>query len=306
MMDEDKTDWLSMFQIGTTYGFEGSDYTADDYGMAPDEMTYGTITYDSSVKLSGSKSYKANVTAATKTGAGLYHVVNGYDYYVRFYTRYVSAGTWKWPDSYMKMLTTMGPDQRYLQPNMPGDGTTYPSQITLQYEGTPHNYNVSNWLQDGRWYCIEARFKTNATTNFTAWVDGVQVASLNGISDTGLQQFIQFGPINMCCQGSGFNLSEWVDNYTVSTSRVYPSSVIEIGNNPDHTVATKVYQEPISFSDDSIQIRVDLTGLGAGPYYLWVTNNKQELSEAYDLSEEAPAVATTNVTGATLTGATIQ
>ena len=95
---------------------------------------------------------------------------------------------------------------------------------------------------------------------------------------------VLFGMINMCCQGSGFDLTNWIDNFTISTSRIYPSTVVEAGNNPNYDTAAKVYQEPIYLSDNSIQIRLNLSGLGSGPYYLWVKNNKQERSVAYSLT----------------------
>lgn len=295
MIDEDNTDWISMFTSGTAYGFEGANYTADGYAIAPDEMTYGTWTYDTDIKLSGSQSFKGNVTVATKTGAGLYISVSGYDYYVRFYTRWDSDGSWKWPDSYIKMLTTMGPEQRYVQA-AETDGTSLPTQINLVYDSANHKFDVENWVTDGRWYCVEARFKTSATTNLTVWIDNIEIENVDNISDTGEQTFIQFGMINMCCQGADFDLSEYIDNFTVSTSRIYPSAMVEIGDGPTYESATKVYQAPTTLSDTAIDITCDLTGLGSGPYYLWVTNNKQERSDAYYLS------AGQNLTGLTAQG----
>ena len=90
--------------------------------------------------------------------------------------------------------------------------------------------------------------------------------------------------INLGGTGTDFDLYNWTDGFTISTSRVYPSSVIEIGNNSTYALSTKVYQAPTALSDTSVAITCDLTGLGAGPYYLWVTNNKQERSDPYDLS----------------------
>lgn len=287
LMDEDKTNWLSMFKSGTAYGFEGSSYEADGYSLAPDEMVHGTRGYDTNVKLSGNKSIYGRVTYSGKTGAGYVHEVSGQDLYVRFYTRWHSAGSWKWPDSYIKMTMSGGSygDQMYYQPSY-GSGPSYnqlPTTVSMVWDSTTHEYSVSNFLQDNRWYCMEARYKTSSPTNFTAWLDNSQVHSTS-TSSVGTTTFLWFGMINMCCQGSGFDLTNWIDNYTVSTSRIYCSSIVEIGNNSNYAAATKVYQAPVYLSDNSIQVKVDLTGLGDGPYYLWVTNNRQERSSAYALS----------------------
>lgn len=131
---------------------------------------------------------------------------------------------------------------------------------------------------------MEVRYKTSPTTNFTAWVDGVQIASINGHNATGVYQYVFFGMINMCCQGSEFDLTNWIDNLAISTSRIYPSSVITIGNSPDYATAVKVYQAPVYLSDTSAQFTLNLTGLGSGSYYLWVTNNRQERSVAYPIN----------------------
>jgi hypothetical protein len=90
--------------------------------------------------------------------------------------------------------------------------------------------------------------------------------------------------INLAETGSDFDLTNWTDGFTISTSRIYCSSIIEIGNSSDYATADKVYQEPIYLSDGSVQIKANLTGLGSGPYYLWVTNNQQERSAPYPLS----------------------
>ena len=283
LMDENRTNWLSQFRSGTSYGFEGNSYTADGFYEAPDQMVHGTRGYDTNVKLSGNKSIFGRVTAATKTGAGFNISVNGAELYERFYTRWHSAGTWKWPSNYIKLSMAGGmSDMLYVQPAAT-NGTTLPTRMNIQYNSTEHLYSVSNFLQDNRWYCVETRRKTSAPTNFTTWVDGVQVASVSPYA-TGTLTFMFFGMINMCCQGPDFDLTNWIDNYTVSTSRVYPSAVVEIGNGYNYATATKVYQSPVYLSDTNVQVTLNLTGLGSGPYYLWVTNNRQERSAAYSLS----------------------
>ena len=174
MMDEDNTNWLAMFKEGTAYGFEGTGYVADGYGLAPDEIVYGTGGYDASVKLHGSKSIYGNVTSALKTGYGFYHDVSGTGFYQRFYTRWHSSGAWKWPDNYIKMAMNGGSasDQMYFQASGT-DGSVLPTTMTMVYDSAGHEVAVSNFLTDNRWYCIEIRYRTTSSPIFTCWVDGV-------------------------------------------------------------------------------------------------------------------------------------
>ena len=288
MMDENKTNWQPMFQSGTAYGFEGTSYTNDNYGRSPDEMTYGTQGYATDVKLSGSQSAWSHCTVPEKTGAGFYFELdNGRtEMYFRGYFRWVSNGTWKWSDSYSKNMYTNG--TFYVQPAASG-ASALPTQMLLGYDsgyGGPHLFDVDNFLINGRWYCIEARYKGTSPQNLTFWVDGKEYGNVSPAEALGTMNYPSFGPINMCCQGAGFDWWEWVDNYTASTSRIYPSTIIEIGNNSDYATATKVKQPLTFISDASTLITADLTGLGAGPYYLWVTNNRQERSAAYVLGNQ--------------------
>lgn len=89
---------------------------------------------------------------------------------------------------------------------------------------------------------------------------------------------------NACGTGSSFSLDNWMDGFVLSSSRVYPSSIIEISNNATYGQGGVVSQEPVYLSDGSVQIKANLSGLGSGPYYLFVTNNRQETSVAYNLS----------------------
>jgi hypothetical protein len=293
LVDEDKTNWGTAYKTGTKYGFEGSNYTTDGYMAAPDANPQER-GYDSTVKLMGSKSFKGRIYGTSSgcpggnhsSGLGIDDAPNNTDIYVRMYSRWHSSGTGsKWPASHIKMLDVQGTgDQLYFQPVA---GGSLPSQMSMMYNSAPHNYTINNFLTDNRWYCMEARFKSSSPTNFTAWVDGVQLANTNGVS-TGSYSYVLFNMIN-ACEFTNLDLTNWTDNFAVSTSRIYCSSIIEVGNKADYVTATKVYQEPIFLSDGSVQIKLDLTGLGSGPYYLWVTNNRQSRSAVYALDGSAPA-----------------
>jgi len=301
LLNELKTSWLSDFTTGTKYGFEGTSYSSDGYDKASPDGPEGTYSYDTDVKLAGSKSYKSRLVAGQRC-AGLTTHSNylnvlypevSYGVYFRGYFRWHSAGSSvKWPTEFLKMVDSEGSypvgfsNQMYVQPAMVGDGTTYPSQINLQYNSEAHNYNVTNWLQDNRWYCVEVRFKSNSPLQFTVWVDGVLVDDLTtelGSGHAGILGWVAFNMINQNIPGGDYDMSCWSDNVTLSTSRIYPSCLVEIGDSPTYASATKVTQALTSISDTSVSFTADLTGLGDGPYYLWITDNRQVSSDPYTL-----------------------
>ncbi len=308
MVDENKTDWGSAYRTGTKYGFEGSSYSADGYGEAPD-MNPQERAYDSDVYLMGAKSYRGRIYGNSSScptdnhSSGLYTTlssdgVSGQDIYVRLYSRWKSTGSGsKWPTSHIKMLDVQGTGaQLYLQP---AAGGSLPNQMNMVYGGANHLYPVSNFLQEDRWYCMEARFKWSSPSNFTAWVDGVQLASVNDVS-VGSYLYVLFNIIN-ACGFTNLDLTNWTDAFTISTNRVYPASQIWISNSSTFSTATAVQQEPVYLSDSSVQAKVNLSGLNADPLYLFVTNNRQETNAAYTLTggggdTESPSVtiSTTN------------
>jgi hypothetical protein len=93
-------------------------------------------------------------------------------------------------------------------------------------------------------------------------------------------QYLLFGIIN-ACGGAPFNLEHWMDGLAVSKSRIYPSAVIEIGDSQIYLSANKKAQALEKISNTDISFKVDLSGLGSGPYYLWVTNNERKTSTPF-------------------------
>jgi hypothetical protein len=268
MMDEDKTNWLDMFKTGTSYGFEGSTPSSDRYNC-----TGGA--YSSSVKLSGSKSIDYHVSGATSGGGQLesrcWVDYSGSDYWVRGNVRWDVTGGW--PANFIKML--LGEPNFYFQPV---SGSALPSKMMLD----TINPNIpSGTLESGRWYCIEAHIKRTSPSTFVAYMDGSLLGTTSGYGGT--NTWLEFGIINLSGTGASFDLHHYWDNFVMSTSRVYPSSTIEVSNNVVYESGTKKWQEPIYLSDSSVQVKLNLSGLGSGPYYLWITNNRQERSQAFML-----------------------
>ncbi len=289
LLNENNTDWIDMFKTGSAYGFEGTSPTSDRYIMQSGGEPENDAIYDFSVKLMGDKSIRWHIEGASSDcpygnlGSASYINIDESvkeDYYARFYARWNSRDN-LWASSHIKMLYDL--EVYYFQP---AAGSTLPSAMSLVYDGTRHDYNIpSGTLQNDRWYCFEVRWKKTPPYRYTAWVDGVQIADVYPERAT-ISQPLLIGITNACGTQSGFYLDHWWDNFAVSASRIYPSAVIEIGNSSDYATATKVYQAPMFLSDTSIQITTNLADLGSGPYYLWVTNNEQERSNAYMLETQ--------------------
>lgn len=298
MVDENKTNWLAgsgeyiNFQTGTAYGFEGSTPLDDDY-LAPSSCTQGNGTYVSDVRLMGSKSMRYHVYGAWSGGSGPgdcnYVEVGdvGADLWVRFYVRFELDGGSR-PTEHFKLYDIQGgsgEDQMYFQ-FANGDADSW----NAAHSGTNHEFpNPDGTLQYEKWYPVEVRFKTTTPYAMEVYLNGSATPAYSG-TPSGTYSNLRhlLGPINWGGTNSDFSWYEWFDAYTISTSRVYLPSKIEISNNATYGSGTVKYQEPVYLSDGSVQIKADLAGLGDGPYYLFVTNNRQERSAAYSLSGGSP------------------
>jgi hypothetical protein len=314
MVDEDKTNWIDAtanggpnFTTGDDYGFEHATYESTIYPATPDDNNERVISYDSSVKLMGNRSlkgYDAGASNGNMISTGVYMYTNGAsEYYVRWYGRWHTTGATQWPTLWSKMMDLPGSSAMWYW--QPPAGSNYPTQLNMRYNDTDHVNSVSNFLQADRWYCFETRMKVNATSNWTTWVDGTQIATASPTLGEGVNlDWILFNGPNYSGTDSSFTMTAWTDNMTVSSARVYCSTMVEICNSATYSGATCVKQPLTTIGDTSIVVTADLTGLSA-PYYLYVTNNKQETSSAYSLSgggDSAPPM----MSGGTITGGILQ
>jgi hypothetical protein len=254
------------------------------------------VEYSSSVKLSGNQSahfhidgqHTDTINHNPHASADIYYgKQNLATVYVRGYTRYDGTG---WPDQWFKHWWTLATDGSYLVMQPIASGPSLPSGFNYgdssNYEGNVINF-PSGTLERGRWYCLELEMQVrNGLVELTPWIDGVQGTTYRTNNSPAIEMdWYEFGIINLNGTDSNFVVDNYVDNFALSkSSRIYCSSIIEIGNNVNYSTAKKVYQEPLYLSDGSIHIKANLTGLGSGPYYLWVTNNKQERSAPYPLT----------------------
>ena len=299
MLQEDKTNWDSFFTAHpNAYGFEGSSITADGWAL------YGGSTqgYVTNVKLMGSKSSLSHnqgaVTWPNNHNNGFYFTAAGWNnssqaaLYARAYMRW-SVANGIWPDLDYKVWGIYGPPfgaNFNIMMNIGGP----PIGVGILPSGEVWSLGVFPWtpsvLPENEWVLFEVKFPNHAAGapyNYQVWVNNELVINANrehGVTFGTYANSTFDSDINHFNTPSGYNKDQWTDGFALSSSRIGPASLIEIGNAPNYATATKVYQAPEKLSETSSQIKANLTGLGAGPYYLWVTNNRGERSQPYSLT----------------------
>jgi hypothetical protein len=280
MVQEDRSNWDPFLANSpNASGFEGSSFTADGWEGG------SSFSYVTDVKLMGSKSARSRHQGATSSNhtniSYNSKLTIGGDLYFRAYLRFkVANGIWA--NNYHKIFASYAPNGAFL--DWIGNGGQPFRQVAI-ITGSNHYASIPGGvIQENRWYLVELKLPSGSPHNYKAWIDNQLILDFNDTrSPQGTAWDMQFD-INHCCTTSGYSKDNWWDGFAVSKTRVGPASLIEIGNSPNYATATKVYQAPEYLSDTSVHIKVDLSGLGSGPHYLWVTNNRGERSPAYNLA----------------------
>ena len=285
--------WDNRFvRIPTAWSFEGTSPAADGY-LIPGDGKGGGV-YDASVKLLGNQSIKFRTSFLNPTcvqGVGQNYNYSTLDdaasrnsFWLRTYVRFNRLTNW--PTNFQKFIETFYSgfyfqvDVRSAQPG--GNPSTWENF----HDGVSHSRpNPGGQIQNNRWYAVELHWSAASPMLYEAFVDGVQVYSATpaGTNGSGYHQYLLFGVINACGTLS-WDVEQWMDGMTVAQQRIYPSSMVEVGNSPNYSSATKKVQAVESIADNQVTFRLDTSGLGAGPYYVWVRNNAQQLSAAYFLT----------------------
>lgn len=292
LWDQVTTGWDSHWSASKA-GFEGANPAADGY--TPQDTNQ---TYDSTVKLMGSKSMKCVASGASdvnnKGGSYFDYITDlslgtgANDCYYRTYVRWNANA---WPTIAHKFWWLGGvPKSAFV--NMQPNGGAAPSQLAIA--ATDYNgglltaFNIpTGQIQNDLWYCVELHVRKNGAGSYVleVWWDNQVVCSVSPTSgvDANPGGWGHETNTNWWDTSAGFNWTQWQDGFVVSSARVGPASLVEIGNNADYVSATKVYQRPTSIADGSVVVTCDLTGLGAGPYWMWVTNSQGVRSDAFAL-----------------------
>jgi hypothetical protein len=270
----------------SAWSFEGTSPSADGYGKGGP----GGI-YDPTVKLLGNQSIKFRSTITNPnciTGIGqnyanvpLIDPANRSELWVRAYVRYNRVSAY-WPTVFIKMLEPLNSGY-YFQPNPLGVSSGHnPANWHIAHNGNSFSVgNPGGEIQNHRWYAVELHFRVSPAL-YEAWVDGARVYTATPTNAVAWQLFL-FGVINACGSQS-WDVEHWIDGLALGRQRIYPSAIVEVGNSSSYSSATKKVQSIRSIADDQITFSLDTSGLGSGPYYVWVRNNAQQLSPAYFLA----------------------
>ncbi|MBW4056399.1 MAG: hypothetical protein HIU83_13550 [Proteobacteria bacterium] len=279
LMQENRSKWRPQFRSATAYGFEGANPRDDGFCSAGFCMG----RYDSDIKLSGGKSAIFSVAGGSGPYPDYIESFNGIslwaqNFYGRTYFRYTN-NSGVWPDNALKFIDIQGTSNNiYIQPI---GSVTAPDSFRVVDNGKNYYGKIPGGaIKSDRWYLLEWQY-SSSNSEVKVWIDNKLIITAPLTATT--QNYIEFGIVNAFSTPSKFALTLRLDNLAISTTRLHPSSLIEISNNERYGEGTVRYQEPIYLSDGIIKIKADLAGLGSGPYYLWITNNEQSRSAAQRL-----------------------
>lgn len=304
--NENSTNWDPFFTTNpNAYNFKGASPVVDGY------CTSGNCqgNYDTTVKLLGAQSIHWNVNANgvignSCPGANLYGY-NGIlrntggaadNLWVRWYGRWHAANN-DWPYVNVKMYygfsSNINQPGVYYEPYTQNAGAS-PTTMLMKVGGfdvrpsLPNPPDTSGHIDNDRWYLFELNQNSLVSPpTVSIWMDNQQILNNYAPEPAGTvlaDWFILFGMINVCGYDAALNLDHWWDGFAFGSSRIYPASLVEISNNSTYGQGTVLYQVPVYISDGSIQITVNIAGLGTGPYYLWVTNNSQQRSQPFSMT----------------------
>ncbi len=289
MVQENNANWLTSptpnFK-GAAYGFEGSAPTSDGYLTGS-----GSPTYDTSVKLTGNQSIKYTVSGSSSWPGGNYLSANSYfnaptsPFYFRAYFRY--SGSTGWPDADMKMFQVLSSGsaiEGYWQAAMNGGNS--PTQFWMtstQGGGTAGGLYANFPIALNTWYEMEGYYSQSSHT-VQLWLNGASQGSQP--IDSATPSYFILGMPTVWNTSSSFSMNMNMDNLTISSTRVYPSSLVEISGDNGSTWRAQNFVNvgtSAALSETSSTIVASLPSLSAANYLLRVTNNQQQTSATYTL-----------------------
>lgn len=278
------TRWRTTYP--TAGNFEGATPAADGWW---DEVS-GHGAYSAAVKLLGSQSMSFDlVGSGSENGNALYlYDSNGLsmtsDAWMRFYYRLHRTGSGWFQNTKAKAV--------YLQSQNGGSiWAPYPDSAWGGWaiwgaSGVMTHFTDSRGnINPDQWYCIELHIHNSAPCQWTLYVDGQQLGStVTGESATApVCLELGWGASELA---SGTTVTSYWDGFATGSARLNPLCLVEIAPQSQGTVyasvTTKRAQALTALAETSVEITCDLTGLGAGPYRLWLTNNAGQ-SGYYDL-----------------------
>ncbi|MEW5802717.1 MAG: hypothetical protein AB1847_11515 [bacterium] len=300
------------------------------------------VIFDPSVAVIGHQSYRNHLYYTQddwnhpkeEPGKGIFCPLTWWDapdsnqYFYRYYVRY-SGPVFKWTNNsfkqfYVHNLFNM---TACMWDDIPeGKG---PSMYDIQ-GGDRLFVHFGKRMELDQWYCIELMVKkAGGGIELKFWLDGKPCDIYDGNGDLLTSPWmnsyresdgsLRFGPLELgtvnCQNWTHDQLPVdqyiWFDGFAMSPyQRIYPGTIVEMGDSPDYESAQRITQKLVWMEDQEVRFRTDLSGLGDGPYYLWITNNQGERSRAYRIGGDhgtmqalsGPEIAPAELESATLTG----
>jgi len=139
-----------------------------------------------------------------------------------------------------------------------------------------------------KWYLMEGRYDA-VNHSASLYVDGALVGTEGSLSSSANPNMFYLGYLTAWNTDSGFGNDMNIDNFTISSSRVYASTIVEISGDGG---TTWTYQSPTALSETSVAITANLPTLTAANYKLRVTNNSQLVAASGDTATAGGAVYT--------------
>lgn len=178
-----------------------------------------------------------------------------------------------YPDNYRKQLSLYStPPCWWL---LKGEVGAPFSGMLLDVNGTARG-SVSipggGW-QDDRWYWIMSRFPANAADPWEGHICNQSVEYVHSVGNGGLNDEFD---TNHAGNPAGFSASHYWNRVILSNQRIYEACKFEVSDDATYGNGTVNYCFPVSIDDGQGQFKLNLSDLGAGPYYLFVTNSRNE------------------------------
>lgn len=286
LINEDTSSYDSWFTDSRRY-FKGATAAADGYQTHDNPSIY--VTTPKLFVASGHSAW-SRIDSTSEQVPGFAPYGDGItglpaDFYARFYWRIDTNGVGRFGAEHKMIILYKGGDGFLAVYPFDDSGPLLSNKWYVDNQnGDTGATTLSQTATAGKWFCMVARFKTSGSPFCTLSVNGSpHVAGLPGSavagSPTGSGLQVNF---NWSTGTAGFVGDSYINNFALSTSQLFDLTLVEIGNSATYASATKVVQAMTSASDTSIDVTCDLTGLGAGPYWMFVTNNRQ-LTASYAL-----------------------
>lgn len=324
LLDIDKTNWDTLFKTTEVdaYHFNGANIAADGYtgSPSPGYSTSAKLMASSArgMRLSDSGQYIRDPDTGSGIGSNAFQIITDESKSSTSMTEVYWMVALRYdfntlPDQDWKHLwCANGTHFGFWQPTMAESLGVYNTEID-NWGIYASGYNGEDWLRgdlpypvvQNQWHIAELHYTIHGTGPYSLemWFDNQSVFSRVGAGQ-GVTAGISPNPggwgrewfTNYFNTNSAWDATCDVGAMVCSGSRVRPFGMCEItsGSNygaTSYAAGTRVFCAPVLWSDTASQYKARVPS-GGGPYYLWITNNKNERSAGLALDGGSPPAGT--------------